>query len=85
VKNDGDSAKVPLCVTGVRKKDDKLELLVYGKGKEPILTLPLKAIDAKQQLPLEMEAEQGGNSGTVTLKILGKYKASFEVTELELW
>lgn len=85
VKNDSDSAKVPLCVTGIRKKDDKLELLVYGKSKEPLLTLPLKAIDAKQQMPLEMEAEQGGNSGTVTLKILGKYKTSFEVTELELW
>ena len=85
IKTDDNTAKVPLCVTGVRKKDGKLELLVYGKAKEPVVTVPLTPIDTKQTLPVEVEAEAGGDSGKVTLKLVGKYKATIEVTELEIW
>jgi hypothetical protein len=33
---------------------------------------------------LDLDAERDGDSGKLTLKILGKYQASFSVTELEL-
>lgn len=79
------SVKVPLCVAGVRKTNDKLELVVYGKDKEPILCQPLKSISAKQTLPIEMDAEKGSEGGKITLKLLGKYQATLEVTELQLY
>jgi hypothetical protein len=74
-----------LHALGVRK-DDKggLELLVYGKGKEPILRAPLKAIASSQENPIELSAERTYEGATVTLKILGKYEASFTVTDPDL-
>ncbi len=84
VNADGNEVKVPQCALGVRRTDDgTLELLVFGKGKEPILTAPLKAIDTKQELPLDMTAERESESGKLTVKILGKYQATFHVTALE--
>ena len=74
------SATVLLCALGARKDaDGKLELLVYGKDKEPILRLPLKAISTPQENPIEMSAEPQGEGAVVTLKILGKYQAVLTV------
>ena len=74
------SATVLLCALGARKDaDGKLELLVYGKDKEPILRAPLKAISAPQENPIEMSADAQGQGAFVTLKIAGKYEASFTV------
>jgi len=56
-------------------------LLIYGKDKEPVLRVPLKALSAPQENPIEMSAEARDNSGLVTLKLVGKYQASFTVTE----
>ncbi len=85
VSADGDKTTVPQCALGVRRTSTgSLELVVFGKGKEPLLKAPLKAIDTKQELPLEVTAERDSDSGRITLKILGKYQASFAVTELEL-
>ena len=82
---DGTEATVPQCALGIRRNTQgTLELVVFGKDKEPILSAPLKAIDAKQELPLDMAAERESDSGRLTLKILGKYQASFQVTELEI-
>ena len=76
------SATALLCALGARKDaDGKLELLVYGKDKEPILRLPLKAISAPQENPIEMSAELQGEGALVTLKFVGKYEASFTVME----
>ena len=82
ITNRDNSAKLPYCVAGIRKTEDKLELVVYGKGKDPIVTLPLKSIDTKQESPIEVEAETTGDGGKVTLKLAGKYKATLDVTEL---
>ncbi|HNQ87714.1 MAG TPA: hypothetical protein PKM73_03660 [Verrucomicrobiota bacterium] len=80
---DNGQVSAPVYPLAVRQKSGGgLELLVYGKAKEPLLKLPLKAIDAKQELPLEADGERGGDGATVTLKIAGKYQASFEVGEL---
>lgn len=85
IQNDGSEVMVPQCALGVRRaKSGSLELVVYGKGKEPIVTTALKAVEAKQATPLDLDAERDGDSGKLTVKLLGKYQASFSVTELEL-
>jgi hypothetical protein len=85
IQADGEEATVPQCALGVRRKNaNALELVVFGKDKEPILTAPIKAISAQQDSPIDLSAERDSDSGQVTLKILGKYEASFAVTELQL-
>lgn len=81
VEYEGREVELPLCVLGVRKvAGDKLELLVFGKAKEPLLALPLSKVSREQKLPLEFTAErEGGDSARVTLTLLGKYEASFSV------
>jgi hypothetical protein len=67
-----------LCALGVRKNaDGQLQLLVYGKGKDPLLELPLKSISAAQDNPIELSAVAQGGSAVVTLRLLGKHEASF--------
>jgi hypothetical protein len=84
VQADGEEATVPQCALGVRRKTDgALELLLFGKAKEPLLLLPLKAIDSKPENPIDLKAERQGDSGRITITILGKYQASFDVTELD--
>jgi hypothetical protein len=82
---DGEEVKSPQCTLGVKRNSTgALELLVFGKDKEPLLKVSLKAIDTKQESPLELDAERESESAQVSLKILGKYEAKFKVTELEL-
>src|SRR5664279_202247 len=45
VSSEEGRATVPCCALGVRKTtDDGLELLVFGKDKEPVLRAPMKTI-----------------------------------------
>jgi hypothetical protein len=79
---DKEPTTVALCALGIRKAaDGKPELLVYGKGKEPLLHAALAKIsgDGKQANPIEVSAEQQGDGALVTLKILGAYTATFPV------
>lgn len=72
---------VLLCLLGARKKTDgDLELLVFGKDKEPVLIAPLKQTEIKQQMPIEADVQREDYSAKVILKIVGKYQATFEVT-----
>jgi hypothetical protein len=81
----GTEATVPQCALGVRRNaKGGLELDVFGKDKQPILAAALKTIETKQEFPLDMVAERESESGRLTLKILGKYQASFQVTELDI-
>ena len=74
------SASVLLCALGVRKDaNGRLELLIYGKGKEPVLRVPLQAIAKPQDNPIELSGEPDGNGAQVTLRILGKHEARFAV------
>jgi len=85
VNLEGTEATVPQCALAVRRTSaGALELLIYGKGKEPVATAVVKSIDTKQDLPIDISAERESESGRVTLKILGKYQASFSVTQLDL-
>jgi hypothetical protein len=82
VQYEGREVTLPLCVLGVRKgAGDKLELLVFGKGKEPLLALPLTKAAREQRWPVEFTAEREGDaSARVKLSLVGKYEASFLVT-----
>ena len=72
----------PLCALGVRKgSDGGLELLIYGKSSEPVMRVPLKTITAEQDTPIVLAAERREEGGLITLKFLGKYEASFMVTD----
>jgi hypothetical protein len=77
-------ATVPCCALGVRKgTEGGLELLVYGKDKVPVLRAPMHAISRQQADPIDMAAERKEEGGLVTLRFLGKYEASFMVTDPE--
>lgn len=85
VQAEGSEVTVPQCALGIRRtSEDKLELVLFGKDKDPILATPIKAIDTKQELPVDMSAERESDSGRLTVKILGKYQATFQVTELDI-
>ncbi|MGA2255359.1 MAG: hypothetical protein ABSG53_11905 [Thermoguttaceae bacterium] len=80
VNLDQEDVTAVLCALAVRKgADGKPELLIYGKEKEPLLHVALTKISEKQENPIEVSAERQGDTGTVTLKILGKYTANFTV------
>jgi hypothetical protein len=82
--HEGDQVKVAQCALGVQRNGSgSLELLVFGKDKEPVVKVPLKTMDAKQDVPIDLSAERESDSGKVTLKILGKYTAIISVTALE--
>ena len=69
-----------LCALGVRKgAEGRPELRVYGRDKEPLLHVALTPISEKQENPIEVSAEQQGDGAMLTLKILGKFSASFPV------
>ena len=85
LSTDEGEMKIPLCVLSVIKnRQDKLEMLVFGKEKKPILRVPLKSIDEKQATPVVISGERESESGTVILKLYGKYEAKISVTELLL-
>jgi hypothetical protein len=73
---------MPLFLLGVRKNGDKgMELLVYAKGNEPLLVMPLKVIDFIPDTPLDLEWTRGEKLvDPLTMKILGKYQAEFAIT-----
>lgn len=81
-------ATVPCFTLGLCKQaGGSLELVVYGKDKEPLLKTPLKSISlsATQENPLEITAERETDSGRLTLKILGRQAAVLSVTDPELY
>jgi len=85
VEYDGETYKVPQCALGVRRTaSGGMELLIFGKGKEPLLKVALKQVMAKQDAPLDLVTDRDSDSAEITLKILGKYEAKFRVTESDL-
>ena len=77
---------VSCCALGVRKTDTGgLELLIYGKAATPVLKVPLKSISATQEDPLDISAERQDDGGLITLKLVGKYQATFKVTDPDLY
>ena len=73
---------MPLFLLGIRKNGEKrMELVVYAKGNEPLMIMPLKAIAFIPETPLELEWSRGEKLiDPLTMKILGKYQAEFAIT-----
>jgi hypothetical protein len=84
LNREGDEVKVAQCALGVQRNgSDALQLLVFGKDKEPVVKVPLKTSEAKQDVPIDLTADRESDSGKVTLQILGKYTATISVTALQ--
>jgi thiol-disulfide isomerase/thioredoxin len=70
------------CVLGARKRGDSLQLVVFAKDKE-LLVVPLKKVEGKQGLPVEMDLKQTkGREGLLTFRLLGQYEVSLPVIGL---
>jgi hypothetical protein len=82
VKHKDDKHDLPLLLLGARSAKGKLELVVYAKDKEPLLVLPLETADHNQEQPIEFTGKGEGESGTITLHVLGKYQAELPVAKL---
>lgn len=86
VRHHGDEAVVPQCILAVRRTAaGTLELLVYGKGGEPLLNVPLRSVETSASEPIDLAAVREGDFGRLTLKLLGRYQATLSVTELADW
>lgn len=84
IVGENESGEAAQCALGVKRNDGGgLELLVFGKDKSPLVKVPLKKTERSQQLPIAVQAERRDDSGRLTLNFLGRYEASFDVTELE--
>jgi hypothetical protein len=84
IAKDGQEHPLPLFLLGVHRKaaDLKMELVVYGPGKEPLLIAPLQKVSGTQELPLELDGEKGDNNrGTLTVKVLGQYQAQLTLAK----
>jgi hypothetical protein len=81
IKVDDKDRPMPLLLVGVRKKGKKdVELVVYAKDSEPLLTLPLKRVEFIQELPVELEWQRGEKKAdSLTVTVLGKYQAVLPV------
>jgi hypothetical protein len=83
IRHEGESARVPFCLLGVRRTEaGALELVVYGRGSKPIAQSALTKATRTQSLPIELSAERESDSGRLTLHLVGQYAATLSVTEL---
>jgi hypothetical protein len=78
---------LPLSLAGVRKaSNNQLELVLYGKDREPYLHAPVRKLETKQKSdePVVLEAQKdAGDSVTITLTMAGEYQASIQVMKAE--
>lgn len=81
---DGTEIQVPQCTLGIRRNAaGSLELLLYGKSTEPLLTTPVSAEEEKAGPGIVLKAERTDNGGQLTIILFGKYKAKLSFTALE--
>ena len=69
-------------LVGARRTGKGLELVVFAKDKEPLLTVPLVSAEASQDLPIELAGEgerDREESAALILKLVGKYKATIPI------
>lgn len=81
---DGVEIRVPQCTLGIRRNAaGSLELLLYGKGTEPLLAVPMSSAGEKAGPGIVLEAERVNNAGQLTVILFGKYKAKLSFTDPE--
>ena len=80
---DGTEVRVPQCTLGVRRNaSGTLEVLLYGKGTEPLVTAPVSAATDKAGQGITLARERDYSGGELTITLFGKYKAKLSFTEL---
>lgn len=74
-------AEVPTCLLAASKdKEGNLELLVFGKGTEPLARTRIGKVPSQATMPIELSAEkQDENSGLLRLNLAGQYEAELLV------
>jgi len=79
---DDKQVKLPLFLLGARKKAEQLELVIFGKDKEPLILIPLTKSESAGDGAVDVSGEKRGEgSGELTFKLLGKYQAKLMVTQ----
>lgn len=81
VQHDGREVTLPLCMLGARRGSEGLELLLYGKGKQPLVVVPMTKATEEPAWPITAAAERDGEAAArLTLTFVGKHEASFRLT-----
>ncbi len=77
VRSGDSTAEAQLFVLAVRRNAaDKLELLVLGKTKAPVLALPLEKSTVAGDAPIQIQGRKTGEaSGVLTLIFFGQHQA----------
>ena len=71
--------RLPLCLLGVTKRDGRLELVVLGKDKTPLLHPALEKCDSEQTVPIAISGQKEEEGVGRVILNFGKYKATFLV------
>lgn len=81
VEDGGTSHLMPVVFIGIQSGGGGKELVIYSQDKTALATLPLKAVEQEQKLPIEFSVVANGDkrSADVTMNIVGKFQASFGV------
>ena len=83
VADNSNSFLLPVLFVGMQSgAGGTKELVIYSQDKTALATLPLKAIEQEQKLPVEFSVVKAGDhTADVMLNIIGKFQASFAITE----
>jgi hypothetical protein len=66
---------------GVTKTAGTTELVLFGRDSAPLIHIPLEKIAASQQMPAEISGQKTGEDrATLTVSLLGQYKADVPLT-----
>lgn len=78
------SVDVTVCLLGARKRDGKLELVLYGQGKDPITIAALEPDQSTSTAPIGVTvAKETDETGRIELTLAGKFKAKLFVKRAE--
>jgi hypothetical protein len=82
VTYDGQEFNLAVCFLAARQGEKGLELLVYSKDKTPLLKLPLKKDEIKQELPVEFSTDVEDDRARLTMHLVGAYQTKLTVAPL---
>lgn len=79
IDDNGTAHLIPVLFVGIQSSAAGKELVIYSQDKNALATLPLKAVEQEQKMPIEFSAvaDNEKKSADVTMTIIGKWQASF--------
>ncbi len=78
------SVDVTVCLLGARKRDGKMELVLFGQGKEPITVAALEPDQSTSTAPIGViVAKETEETGRIELTLASKFKAKLFVKRAE--